>query len=80
MPLQAPQVAKLLKTAATLSGKDSRNFGSVMFRGNISKTTIKLFDRWSTDAFERYIQIADCDVEDMARRMAGKLVSYQGYH
>ena len=80
VPLKAAKVASLLKSAATSLGKDPRNYGThslrsggatAMFKGNISKTAIKLFGRWSSDAFERYIQIADCDVEDMASRMVG---------
>ena len=79
--LKATEVTKLIKEAAKLLGKDPQDYGShslrsggatAMFKGNLSKTAIKLFGRWSSDAFERYIQIADCDVEDMSRRMAGK--------
>ena len=80
-PLKAADITKLLKSAAKLLGKDPRNYGShslrsggatAMFKANLSKTAIKLFGRWSSDAFERYIQIADCDVEDMSSRMVGK--------
>ncbi len=87
MPIQATRVTQLVKKAATLLDKDPRHFGShslrsggatAMFRGNVSKTVIKLFGRWSSDAFERYIQIADCEVEDMSRRMVGRSVPDQG--
>jgi hypothetical protein len=66
VPLKAAKVASLLKSAATSLGKDPRNYGThslrsggatAMFKGNISKTAIKLFGR--------------CDVEDMASRMVG---------
>ncbi len=81
VPLKATEVANLLKAAAKLLGKNPLNYGShslrsggatAMFKANLSKTAIKLFGRWSSDAFERYIQIADCDVEDMSSRMVGK--------
>jgi hypothetical protein len=86
-PVRATQVARIVKQAAAVLGLDPRNFGShslrsggatAMFRGNVSKTAIKLFGRWSSDAFERYIQIADCEVEDMSRRMVGISVPDQG--
>lgn len=81
VPLKASEVSNLLKAAARCLGQEPQNYGShslrsggatAMFKGNLSRTAIKLFGRWSSDAFERYIQIADCDVEDMSRRMAGK--------
>ena len=81
MPLRETQIATLLKVAAISLGKDPNHFGThslrsggatAMFKGSISKTAIKLFGRWTSDAFERYIQIADCDVEDMASRWVGK--------
>ncbi len=87
VPVQATQVTRIVKRAAAALDKDPRNFGShsqrsggatAMFRGNVSKTAIKLFGRWSSDAFERYIQIADCEVEDMSRRMVGSSVPDQG--
>ena len=83
VPLKAAKVTSLIKAATTKLRKDPQNFGShslrsggatAMFRDNISKTAIKLFGRWTSDAFESYIQIADCDVEDMSSRMVGKEV------
>ena len=77
MPLRATQIATLLKVAASSLGKDPNHFHCVAeappqcSRGVYQKTAIKLFGRWTSDAFERYIQIADCDVEDMASRMVG---------
>ena len=81
-------MADLLKAVAKMLGKNPKDYGShslrsggatAMFRGNISKTAIKLFGRWSSDAFERYIQIADCDVEDMSNRMVGKRFAKQAH-
>ena len=86
VPLKASDVSNLLKAAARCIGQEPQNYGShslrsggatAMFKGNLSKTAIKLFGRWSSDAFERYIQIADWEVEDMASRMVGMKFTMQ---